>query len=119
MVSAEWHKIMKGRIEPDARLTVFLCLAAGTTPKPTLSETAAKAMVRKLRAEGIDTKAVQKFIEQSAPYDLRESLHALWKDEFLLDAELALLDKSDTKYLLAMKFLRENCSITALPKKPA
>lgn len=119
MVSAEWHRIMKGRIEPDARLTVFLCLAAGTTPKPSLSETAAKAMVRKLRANGIDSQAVKQFIEQSAPYDLRESLHALWQDEFLLDAELALLDASDTKCLAAMKFLRENCSITAAPKKAA
>jgi hypothetical protein len=119
MVSAEWHKVMKGRIEPDARLTVFLCLAAGTPPKPTLSETAAKAMVRKLRANGIDSKAVQNFIEQSAPYDLRESLLALWKDEFLLDAELALLDASDSKCIAAMKFLRENCSITVLPKKTA
>lgn len=117
MVSAEWHKIMKGRIEPDARLTVFLCLAAGAAPKPTVSEASAKTIVRKLRVNGIDTAAVQRFIEQSAPFDLRESLLSLWQDEFLPDAEMALLDGADAKYVGAMKFLRENCSIAPAVKK--
>ena len=122
MVSAEWHKVMKGRSEADARLTAFICLAAGMAPKPAMSETAARTLVRKLRAEGIDTAAVLKFVEASAPYDLRESLVSLWKDEFLPDAELALLDASDTKLVRAMAFLKENCHINPAPaakKKPA
>ena len=115
MVSAEWHKVMKGRAEADARLTVFVCLAAGMPPKPALSDTAARALVRKLRAQGFDSEAVLKFIEASAPYDLRESLVELWNEEFLPDAELALLDASDAKLVRAMAFLRENCHINPAP----
>jgi hypothetical protein len=118
MVSAEWHKVMKGKTEADARLTVFLCLAAGVAPKPSISETVARSILRTIRSQGIDSKAVLKFINDCAPFDMKESLIELWQDEFVPDAEVALFDlRNDAKGAAALKFLKENCHVMQAPAR--
>ena len=112
MVSAAWHKIMKGKTEPDARLTAFLCIAAGSPPKTSISVATARTLIRKIRGSGLDNAAVMTFINETAPFDLRESLTELWMQEFVPDAEVALFDARDDKLAAALKFLQENCRVT-------
>jgi hypothetical protein len=112
-VSKEWHKVTKGKEDPYSRLTIFLCLASGVKPKPAIAESEAKAMVRRLREHGFDSDAVSAFIDACAPFEIREDLLSLWEDEFLPEAQERLLDEDDTKYLRALRFLDENCNISA------
>ncbi|MES2537597.1 MAG: hypothetical protein V4632_17190 [Pseudomonadota bacterium] len=116
-VSKEWHKVTKGKEDPYSRLTIFLCLASGVKPKPAISDTEAKSMVRRLREHGFDSDAVSAFVNACAPFEIREDLLSLWEDEFLPDAQERVLDEDDTKYVRAMQFLDENCNIKAKEKK--
>jgi hypothetical protein len=111
LVSKEWHKVTKGKEDPYSRLTVFMCIAVGVKPKTTVSETEARAMVRKVRKDGFDSGAVLAFIRDSAPFEIKDNLLSLWEEEFLPDAEQYLIDDDDLKYMRAMKFLKENCNI--------
>ncbi|MEM4990575.1 hypothetical protein V8G57_24520 [Collimonas sp. H4R21] len=111
LVSKEWHKVTKGKEDPYSRLTVFMCIAVGVTPKTTVSETEARAMVRKVRKDGFDSGAVLAFIRDSAPFEIKDNLVSLWEEEFLPEAEQYLVDDDDLKYARAMKFLKENCNV--------
>jgi hypothetical protein len=114
-VSKEWHKVTKGKEDPYSRLTIFMCLASGVKPKPSISESEAKGMVRRLREHGFDSDAVAAFINACAPFEIREDLLSLWEDEFLPEAEERLLDEDDAKYIRALRFLDDNCNIRKKP----
>lgn len=111
LVSKEWSKVTKGKEDPYSRLTVFMCIAAGMKPKTSVSETEARAMVRRVREHGFDSSAVVAFISDSAPFEIKDNLLSLWRDEFLPEAEQYLIDDEDLKYARALKFLKENCNI--------
>ena len=111
LVSKEWHKVTKGKEDPYSRLTVFMCIASGVKPKTTVSETEARAMIRRVREHGFDSAAVSAFIRSSAPFEIKDNLLSLWEDEFLPDVEEYLVDDDDLKYTRAMKFLKENCNV--------
>lgn len=116
-VSKEWHQLTKGKEDPYSRLTIFMCLASGIKPKTSLSDTEAKAMIRRVREQGFDNTKVPLLIKASAPFEIKDDLLAMWEEEFFPDAQERLLDDSDTQYTRAMQFLKENCNITA-KKKP-
>ncbi|WP_442783749.1 hypothetical protein [Collimonas fungivorans] len=111
LVSKEWHKVTKGKEDPYSRLTIFMCIASGVKTKTTVSETEARAMIRRVREHGFDSAAVSAFIRSSAPFEIKDNLLSLWEDEFLPDAEQYLVDDDDLKYTRALKFLKENCNI--------
>jgi hypothetical protein len=111
LVSKEWSKVTKGKEDPYSRLTVFMCIAAGVKTKTSVSETEARAMIRRVREHGFDSAGVLAFISDSAPFEIKDNLLSLWRDEFLPDAEQYLIDDEDVKYTRAMKFLKENCNI--------
>lgn len=117
LVSKEWHKITKGREDPYSRLTIFMCLATGITPKPTISEAEAKSMVRRVRKDGFDNDAVAAFIQHAAPFELKENLLALWEEEFVPEALERLGDDTDAKYERGVKFLIENCNVNVKDKR--
>ena len=75
-------------------------------------------MVRQVRKNGFDSAAVSTFIEQSAPFEIKHNLLSLWEEEFLPEATERLLDESDTRYVRALQFLDENCSVDTKAKKP-
>lgn len=111
LVSKAWHKTTQGKEDPYSRLTVFLCIASGVKPKTTISDTEAKTMIRQIRQHGFDSNAVSLFIQNSAPFEIKDNLLSLWQDEFLPDAQEYLVDDSDPQCTRAMKFLQENCNI--------
>jgi hypothetical protein len=114
-VSKEWHQVTQGKEDPYSRLTAFMCIAAGLPPKTSLGVAEAKTAIRRVREQGFDSAAVSAFIKESAPFDVKDNLLALWEDEFLPEAELALLDGDDLQLAHGLAFLRENCNIKAAP----
>jgi hypothetical protein len=114
-VSKEWHQVTQGKEDPYSRLTAFMCIAAGLPPKTSLGVAEAKTAIRRVREHGFDSAAVSAFIKESAPFDVKDNLLALWEDEFLPEAELALLDGDDLQLAHGLAFLRENCNIKAAP----
>jgi hypothetical protein len=112
-VSKEWHQVTKGKEDPYSRLTAFMCIAADMPPKTALTTAEAKTAIRRVREHGFDSAAVSAFIKDAAPFDVKDNLLALWEDEFLPEAELALLDQDDLQFAHGLAFLRENCNIKA------
>ncbi|HWZ49638.1 MAG TPA: hypothetical protein VNX00_15590 [Herbaspirillum sp.] len=115
-VSQEWHQVTKGKEDPYSRLTAFMCIAAAVPPKTSISTTEAKTIIRQIREHGFDSAAVTTFIKDAAPFGIKDNLLALWQDEFLPEAELALLDEDDLQYVQALRFLKENCNIKSKQK---
>ncbi|HCZ16177.1 MAG TPA: hypothetical protein PL117_02625 [Accumulibacter sp.] len=109
-VSADWQKITGGKIDDNSLLTIFLCLATDTPPKAALSKVAARNVIRKVRADGLQRQPVLVFIRAFAPYQLQQDLEALW-DELFPEVESALSDPSDTALDRALAFLKENCVV--------
>ena len=55
-VSATWAKVTGGHSDDSTLLTLFLTVAAGSTPKTLLTEKSAATLVRKIRKSGLKTK---------------------------------------------------------------
>lgn len=111
IVATEWTKATGGRNDPDTLATVFLRLAAGMPPKPSLLLREAKALIGAVRANGFDSAAVVHFIETCAPLGKQEGLLHMWQGDLLPEAEGQLADPAgdDTKMVRALKYLRECC----------
>ena len=116
LVSKEWSKHTKGQNDIDAVLTLLLCIAAKLPNKVSLSEAAAKTLIKKIRKEGFYPELASQFILQHAPFEKQESLLEDWLD-FSAQAEIYLLDQDDSTSFGALQFLHENCYIEKAPKK--
>lgn len=109
-VSEDWQRITGGKTDDSSLLTIFVCLAADTPPRPALSKAAARALVRKVRGDGFKRQPVLGFIRHSAPYEMQDDLEALWR-EFYPEAEAVILDAADSTLGDALEFLKENCIV--------
>jgi len=115
LVSKEWSKHTKGKSDIDAIFTLLLCISAKVAGKTSLTETAAKTLVKKIRKDGFYPELGSLFVKNNAPHEKQESLLEDW-EEFCGQAELYLLDDWDHDLHLALRFLHENCYIEK-PKK--
>jgi hypothetical protein len=108
--SAAWDKATGGHGDESSLLTLFLCLAAGSTPKTLLTEKAAAALVRKIRKTGLQAELAQQFILNHAPQDYQSDYLELW-ESFIAQAMPTL--QSDFDYALkdALALLRRECNI--------
>ena len=117
LVTDEWRKVTRGMTDTDSMNTVFLSLAAGKPPKPSITVTEAKAAIRAIRADGAAVKTVPAFIRRSAPHQMIDGLISLWDDEFYPEMiELLVLDL-DTPVEEAVRLLAEHCHIKAPARK--
>ena len=109
-VSATWAKVTGGHSDDSTLLTLFLTVAAGSTPKTLLTEKSATALVRKIRKSGLKTEAAKAYIAEHAPLPYQDDYCQLW-DNFLEDALGTL--QSDMDYALndALALLRRECNI--------
>ena len=114
IVSKDWTRVTEGKSDSDSLLTLFLCLAADTAPKTSLSEKKTREIVRKIRKDGVKPALVSAYIERFAPFEMREDLVALW-DDFFAEAEKYLLDDWDAKCVEVLSFLKGNCNILKTP----
>lgn len=112
-VSAAWHKATAGHEDEGALLTLFLCVAAGSSPKTLLTEKSAAALLRKIRKTGLQPALASDFIAEHAPQQHQQAYQALWAS--FLEEALPVLT-SDHEYTLAeaLALLRRECQVGAV-----
>ena len=117
LVAREWDRVTRGEADdPAVVATVFLFVAAGFPPKPSLLLREAKEIIRVFRTCDFDSRAVIKFVDDHAPEAMREDLLKFWKDELKSEAEEQLSDRDpnwpDTHMARALEYLRKTCRAT-------
>ena len=111
-VSAAWHKATAGHEDEGALLTLFLCVAAGASPKTLLTEKSAAALLRKIRKTGLQTALASGFIAEHAPQQHQHAYQALWAS-FLEEALPILTSDHDYTLAEALALLRRECQVGA------
>ncbi len=108
--SAVWTKATAGHTADSSLLTLFLCIAAGSTAKTLLSEKGASTLVRKIRKSGLDASLAHTFIATHAPPECQSDYATLWDD--FIEESLPTL-RSDMDYGLkdALSLLRRECNV--------
>ncbi len=118
LVTEEWRKVTRGMTDTDSMNTVFLCLAAGRLPKPTISAAEAKTMIRAIRTDGAAVQSVPEFIRRCAPHQMIEGLIALWEEEFLPEViQQWIMDDLDDDLDSVVQMLAEHCHVTKPVRK--
>jgi len=107
-----WDKITGGNDDESSLLTLFLCMAAGSTPKTLLTEKAAGTLVRKIRKSGLQPALASAFIAEHAPAQHLDDYTSLW-DNFIEDARPTLVSDHDYTFNDAVALLRRECNIGA------
>ncbi|WP_294765326.1 hypothetical protein [uncultured Rhodoferax sp.] len=108
--SKAWSKATEGNEDESSLLTLFLCMAAGSTPKTLLTEKAAATLIRKIRKSGLRPELPAAFIEEHAPVQHREDYASLWAN-FIEDAAPTLQSDHDYTFNDAVALLRRECNI--------
>jgi len=109
--STAWHKATAGHQDDGSLLTLFLCVAAGATPKTLLTERGAKALVRKIRKSGITPESVGPYIQAHAPEPHHDDYVNLW-NHFIEEALPTLQSDHDHALTDAMALLRRECHVS-------
>ena len=118
MVTDEWRRVTQGMTDSDSLNTIFLCLAAGKPPKPSISPAEATAAIVAIRQNGTLQKNVQEFILGSAPHQMIDGLISLWEDEFNPEViEIFILENQDDAPETVVRILAEHCHIKAAVTK--
>jgi hypothetical protein len=108
--SAAWDTATGGHGDDSSLLTLFLCLAAGSSPKTLLTEKAAATLVRKIRKSGLQAPLADLFIVNHAPKNHQNDYLELW-ESFVADALPTLQSDFDNAQKDAMALLRRECNI--------
>ena len=111
-VSAAWHKATAGHEDEGALLTLFLCVAAGASPKTLLTEKSAAVLLRKIRKTGLQPALASDFIAEHAPQQHQHAYQALWAS-FLEEALPVLTNDHDYTLAEALALLRRECQVGA------
>ena len=115
-VSKAWDKATGGNCDDGSLLTLLVCVACGATPRTSMSEKAAAALVRKIQkpgaAVGFNAQLARRYLLDHAPAQHQDAYLALW-DDFVDEAQAVL--QSDAAYARkdALALLRRECHITA------
>lgn len=108
--SAAWNKATNSHADDSSLLTLFLCVAAGSTPKTVLTEKAAAALVRKIRKSGLQPALAHAYILQHAPEPHHGDYARLW-DNFVEEAQATLTSDHDYALQDALALLRRECNL--------
>ena len=120
LVTDEWRKVTRGLTDTDSMNTVFLCLAAGRPPKPSITVAEAKTAIRAIRKAGSAEASVTEFILRCAPHQMIEGLVSLWEDEFRPEEIEDLILGSDDEVLDPLvRIIAQHCHVTSAVKKKA
>ena len=108
--SAAWNKATDGHGDDGSLLTLFLCVAAGSSSRTVLTEKTAATLIRKIRKSGLQPALATDFIFSQAPHHHQNDYAELW-NAFIEDAQSIL--QSDRDYALndALSLLRRECNI--------
>ena len=108
--SGAWAKATGGSNDDGSLLTLFLCLAAGSTPKTLLTEKAAAALVRKMQKSGLDAVLPLQFIAANAPVQHQQDYTRLWT-AFMDESRQMLVSDSFSGFEDALSVLRLECNV--------
>ncbi len=108
--SASWNKATGGHSDDSSLLTLFLCIASGSTHKTLLTPKAAATLVRKVRKSGMQPQRVSDYILDNAPAHHQNDYLQMWQD-FLESAQDPLLSDRDHALSDAMALLRRDCNV--------
>ncbi len=108
--SAAWTKATGGHSDDSSLLTLFLCIATGSTGKTLLTEKTAATLIRKIRKSGVQPELTTAFIQANAPAEHQDDYIDIW--EAFIDESLDTL-ASDHDYKLhdALSLLRRECNV--------
>ncbi len=108
--SAAWTKATGGHSDDSSLLTLFLCIATGSTGKTLLTEKTAATLIRKIRKSGVKAELATEFIQANAPAEHQDDYIDIW--EAFIDESLDTL-ASDHDYKLhdALSLLRRECNV--------
>lgn len=108
--SAAWTKATGGHSDDSSLLTLFLCIATGSTGKTLLTEKTAATLIRKIRKSGVQPELATAFIQANAPAEHQDDYIDMW--EAFIDESLDTLE-SDHDYKLhdALALLRRECNV--------
>ena len=109
--SAAWTKATGGHSDDSSLLTLFLCIATGSTGKTLLTEKTAATLIRKIRKSGVQAALATEFIQANAPAEHQDDYIDMW--EAFIDESLDTLE-SDHDYKLhdALSLLRRECNVS-------
>ncbi len=114
LVSLAWDKTTGGNCDDGSLLTLFVCVAAGSTPKTLLTEKAAAALVRKIQkagaGQGFDAELARRYILGNAPVEHQDDYAGLWAD-FVEEAQPVLQSDSVYAHKDALALLRRECNV--------
>jgi len=108
--SAAWAKATKGHSDDGSLLTLFLCIAAGSTPNTLLTEKTASTLVRKARKSGLQPQLATHYIREHAPIEHQDDYVHMW-EQFVEEAQPTLLSDMDYTLADALSLLRRECNI--------
>ena len=109
--SAAWDKATAGHSDDSSLLTLFLCIAAGSSGKTLLTEKTAATLVRKIRKSGLNPALAQQFIAEHAPAQHQSDYLRMWRS-FVDEAQTTLESDHDYKLHDALALLRHECNVS-------
>ncbi|WP_296494128.1 hypothetical protein [Rhodoferax sp.] len=108
--SSAWDKLTQGHSDDGTVLTLCLSVAAGNAPKTLLTDKTAAALVRKIRKHGWQPALATQYLQAHAPEQHQDDFMGLWQ-EFVHEAQAALISDRDPKLLDALSLLRRECNV--------
>jgi hypothetical protein len=108
--SAAWAKATGGHSDDSSLLTLFLCIATGSTDKTLLTEKTAATLIRKIRKSGLKAELATEFIQANAPAEHQDDYIDMW-ESFIDDALVTLESDHDYKLHDALSLLRRECNV--------
>lgn len=108
--STAWAKATAGHQDDASLLTLFLCVAAGSTPKTLLTERAAAALCRKIRKAGLKPELATQYIRDHAPELHQSDYLSLWA-HFTEEALTTLTSDLINAQKDALALLRRECHV--------
>jgi hypothetical protein len=108
--SAAWTKATGGHSDDSSLLTLFLCIATGSTGKTLLTEKTAATLIRKIRKSGVQAELAAAFIQTNAPAEHQDDYIDMW--EAFIDESLdTLTSHHDYQLHDALSLLRRECNV--------
>ncbi len=108
--TAAWTKATGGHNDDSSLLTLFLCIATGSTGKTLLTEKTAATLIRKIRKSGLKAELATEFIQANAPAEHQDDYIDMW-EAFIDDALVTLESDHDYKLHDALSLLRRECNV--------
>ncbi|WP_210546331.1 hypothetical protein [Rhodoferax sp. PAMC 29310] len=109
--SEAWNKATGGHNDEGSLMTLFLSVAAASTPKTLLTEKGAAALVRKIRKSGLKPELATQFINEHAPAVHQDAYLRMW-DDFVEESANTLTSDFDYELKDAINLLRLECNVS-------